>query len=308
MAGSTNCTDPDGTYSNAIKYALFGEKYTAPTTDDVHVRKAIPVAYCHRVDTGTYEMGNNVNDFAYCVLTEAPNVQPIPPMMHCEVDQFLPNGTPVTAIGFGESSGAGTHGTKRSATSTLTLTYNAMATQITALGAWSPGVPSNGDSGGPLFVRLPDLSWRIIGVAAVSAGYNAVWPRMAWIAMDPNVDMSVVLPCHTPAGAWSPGPNCTGFPRDPNITAGKWARAPRACYHSNVGGPSTTCGSHLVPGDVASDLAARTPDGESPDASAGGHDSGSECTARIGTKAHGDGILLLGVGLLFGHRRRGGRR
>lgn len=31
-----------------------------------------------------------------------------------------------------------------------------------------------------------------------------LWHHMAWIATDPNVEISEVLPCHTTDGEWDP--------------------------------------------------------------------------------------------------------
>ena len=234
------CTDPDRSYSSGIRYALFGEKYTGAWTDS-HIRKAIPIAYCHRVTDQSADDVATSNDFAYCVLTEEPNVQAIHPMMHCEADLHLDIGTPVTGVGFGQYNDT-TGGTKRTATSTIGSGTDSATTAIFGLGPWSPGPPRVGDSGGPLLVRLPDLTWRVVAVASTTAGYTSVWPHMAWLATDPNVDITEILPCHDTSGNWQGGPSCTGFPLEPNVAQGSWARAPRACDHTNLSGALNSCG------------------------------------------------------------------
>ncbi len=242
------CTDPDLSYSNRIRYALFGEAYTAEFTD-TKVRKAALVAYCHRINDQSGDIVAGTNDFAYCVLTEEPNVQPVHPMMHCEADLFLGTGTAVQAVGFGQfevdvPNGADTGGTKRTATASISDdSMTSAALTFDPISGWIPGDPTYGDSGGPLLIRLPDLTWRTAGVALTTANdYATVWPHMAWIATDPNVNIAGVLPCHTTAGQWSPGPNCTGFMLEPGVAQGAWGRAPQACNHTNLSGALNSCG------------------------------------------------------------------
>jgi hypothetical protein len=184
------------------------------------------------------------------VLTEEPNVQPIHPMMHCEADLFLQEGQPVTAVGFGQwepgdpeldTSG----GTKHSATSSVFSAESSASLELGlfASNSWTPGDPAQGDSGGPLLVQLPDLTWRVAGVALTNFhNYASVWPHMAWIATDPNVDISEVLPCHSVDGEWTGGPTCKGFMLDPGAAEGAWARAPMACYHTSVSPVLNSCG------------------------------------------------------------------
>lgn len=105
---SAQCVATDDDYSNATRYALFGETYPGRLTDG-HTRKAVPIAYCHQKPDDT-------PDFAYCVLTDEPNVQPAQVMMHCEADLYLPDDVPVLGVGFGNSAGGVGAGIKRSAT------------------------------------------------------------------------------------------------------------------------------------------------------------------------------------------------
>jgi hypothetical protein len=240
-----NCEDPDETYSNQTKYALFGEGYTG-ATDDEHTRKAVPIAYCRRrTDAPGVELEGTSNDIAYCVLTEEPNLQPVYPMMHCEADQYLGVDTPVVAVGFGRSIGGddSSGGIKRQGTSTITTAAGAGAAYMASFeDPWVPGKPAAGDSGGPLFVQLPDSTWRVAAIASTDVPYYVtIWPHMAWIAMDPNVDISSVLPCHSITGEWDPGPLCTDFVTEPGEPDGKWARAPQACNHDAVSGDVESC-------------------------------------------------------------------
>jgi hypothetical protein len=242
------CIDDDEELSNAVRYARFGENF--PKHDDVtdgHIRRAVPVAYCRTWNDEDYWGGGQTSatgDFAYCILAADPNVQVVPVMMHCEADQFLAEDTVMTAVGFGreEASDPNTSGRKRFATKPLPSGEAALSSQI-SMGAsgWTPGKPTHGDSGGPLFVQLPDDTWRVVGIAINSVDtYNTVWSRMDWLSEDPNADMNAILPCHDTDGTWNPGPSCGGFPEEPDVGFGAWQKSP-ACEDPNVGGASQTC-------------------------------------------------------------------
>lgn len=244
--GADHCRDPDPTKSNDIPSALFGERYLDSGADG-HIRRSVEIAYCRRhpeyTDAGP---DGDPNDFAYCILRQAPNVQPIPIAMHCEVEQFLAEGTPVTAVGFGWGSdqmGAHESGIKRSSTSVLPLPLGAGEVTFHISQGWSPGSPTEGDSGGPLFVALPDGTWRAIGVAITTfVEYVPPWRHVGWMLTDPNVVQVEILPCHTPQGEWAPSAGCGGFPMSPGSPSGSWGRGPRACFDPEVGGLSQTCG------------------------------------------------------------------
>lgn len=325
------CSDPDQSYSNRMHYALFGERYDAKYKD-AHARKASVVAYCHRRTDEAADDVSATNDFAYCVLTEEPNVQPIHPMMHCEADLFLGTGTAVTAVGFGESmeGGGDSGGTKRTATTTFTMGLDSSWLVVPGLSGWSPGEPTSGDSGGPLLVRLPDLTWRVVGVAhSTNNDYSAVWNHMEWIALDPNVDLGEILPCHNTDGEWTGGADCTGFPLSPDVAQGAWARAPRACDHTSLSGALNSCAMVVYGGDAPPTTSlAPVPDGApaQPDAATSGGSAAGPAAAReeeanesagacrVAGRAAGDrhrwtglGVVGGGILLLAGCRRRGAR-
>jgi hypothetical protein len=323
----TLCTDPDRSYSNKIRYALFGEVYTEQYKDNLHVRKAVPVAYCHRRnDVPGDDLGGSPNDFAYCILTENPNVQPIHPMMHCEADLHLGFGTAVRAVGFGQSAGGSgdSGGTKRTATSSIfTAMESSSSLTLASFNAWVPGSPQQGDSGSPLLVRLPDQTWRVAGVASTDIpSYTSVWPHMAWLAMDPNVQIANVIPCHTTAGVWSPGAGCTGFMLTPDVAQGAWARAPQACNHTSLSGALQSCGMMVETDEGPGALAAPEANGEGADP--GRHAPtdplGQEVTPAVPDPAGGCSVIpheegprsdghhaWLGLLPAFVRRRRGGR-
>lgn len=90
----------------------------------------------------------------------------------------------------------------------------------------------SGDSGGPLYIELPDGTWRQIGVlhsSGIGASYSALPPRLRWIEASSGRD---ITPCHQ----WSGGRyryqgGCGGrYPLNPEAppAAARW-KASRGC-------------------------------------------------------------------------------
>jgi hypothetical protein len=98
------------------------------------------------------------------------------------------------------------------------------------------------DLGAPLYVRAPDTSLRIaaIAVGTSPAQWVGTWNLTQWLLAGEVED--VVLPCHTPSGAWSPSPACTSLISDRSAGAGSWGRGPQVCTTASVVTPSPTCG------------------------------------------------------------------
>lgn len=238
-----HCSDLESLVINDVPDILFGERYP---NDDGHPRRTIPAQYCRRQSDGE-GIGD---DFAYCVLSEAPALQPVPMMMHCEVEQFLTEGTRVVAVGFGNEGGFNMpkpHGTKHYLDSSIAVDVSLLGDSL-VLTPWTGAEPgasiAKGDSGGPLFAQLPDGTWRVIGVAnRAPAFYEPVWSNVEWMLEDDNVanEQDELLPCHTPEGVWAPTAACGDFPLSPDLPAGDWTRGPFACNHE-VSGRSETCG------------------------------------------------------------------
>lgn len=276
--GGLSCSATESDVSNAIRYAKFGEHYRGYT--EGHIRKAVKIAYCREFDTSASP--SSQNDFAYCILMEDPQVQPVPIMMHCEADQYLGAGTEVWGVGFGrEDAGVpASGGVKRvaSATTTTGSTSGSTTKQVTSA-LWTPGAPTHGDSGGPGFVQLPDDTWRVWGIA-VNAGvtYVTVWPKVEWMLDDPNVDEDAIIPCHTPTGAWCPKMSgCGGYPRSPDVASGDWARGPLSCESTDLGGASATCSGSCIRYDPKPETEwSSTPDSSEADSSS---DFGSGTTS-----------------------------
>jgi|GEM_PF-2117647 len=256
--GSCYLDDQTFLHSNFAKEARFGEAYGPYGSEQPF--NSIPIQYCKLYE----DLGGggpfDPDDFAYCVLAEEPDVQPVPIIMHCEVDEFL-DGThdlDLIAVGFGiaGSMGLGNEsGRKRSASSSTdaaVLSSSATKVDLDDFATFVPGTPSSGDSGGPTFVQLPDGSWRVLAVNTVGGTDHAgvpPWRFVAWMMDDDEVlaQAAELIPCHDDDGTWAPSAACGSFPESPDGGSGEWARGPSACYDSDVSGYSSTCGAAYAP-------------------------------------------------------------
>lgn len=150
-------------------------------------------------------------DIGYCILEEDPLVMhKVPPMIPsgCERDWLVEElshnvyGVPVTAVGMGSCSfneyANCERTTKRHAVETLTgqVRYADSDTKLALnrdLWEGDPGLRP-GDSGGPVFVRLPDDTWRLLGLAthanSVIAYAEAIPPYLHWIESSSGRDIT----------------------------------------------------------------------------------------------------------------------
>jgi hypothetical protein len=174
------------------------------------------------------------DDFGYCVLAEELGGIPIVPVMApCETSE-LAAGKPVVEVGFGVTSTTdNATGRKKWIDGTL------------AAAPLPPAVPSPveiyatsgsqdgeyfGDSGGPLFFKMPDGTWRLIGEDCESpdiiggstaprvSTYTSIPYHVAWTEKMSGFDLT---PCHD-ANGWNPTAACTGFPTNPGSSVGSW--------------------------------------------------------------------------------------
>ncbi len=242
-----SCDDPDKGLSNRFTVATFGESYEPEGRE--HPQRSVKISYCRVHPEWVSGSENNLVDFAYCILAEEPDLQPIPMIMPCEVEAFInaDHDLELAQVGFGDGGLDGASGRKRWATAqTNGVTLSGQATPIftASFTDFTPGPAAKGDSGSPLLIKLPPPhnTWRILGVVVKSTVVVPHWPHLEWMHQDPEVVASKILPCHDVDGTWNPTAACAGFPLNPGSGAGEWSQAPLACFTPDVGGLEASCG------------------------------------------------------------------
>ena len=200
--------------------------------------RQVPTAQCWINEGYAESQGARHEDWAFCQLAEPVTDVPIvPPLMGCETTLLTP-GRPVTVVGFGlDENGNG--GIKRQGETELQW-----IDEDGAIFAGNGEVGSCfGDSGGPIYLQLPDGSWRVFGI--VSGGQECGFP--AWYAAVhtaiPTIEQVTgidVTPCHYTGGGWSPSPVCADTPTEPWDGTGKtWADG---CAGGPLVEAPSTCG------------------------------------------------------------------
>lgn len=219
-------------------YVAFGERADAPTRV---VQTSECAAYPGYVDTATSI------DLAYCRLVEPVTDVPIVPIATgCELDA-LDVGDTLTIVGFGasdaswgengEPTGLTGGGIKRYTTQTVEA-VDLAGNDLVLVGDGSSAC--FGDSGGPVFLELPDGSWRVLGAASTAYGsegqpkpcgygvvYELAFTELDWFESATGAD---VTPCHE-GDVFQPGPGCGGFPAAPGEIGHTWANG---CATTNV--------------------------------------------------------------------------
>lgn len=184
------------------------------------------------------------NDISVCVLDQPVTDVPIVPvLMGCEVDKALQKGSMATLVGYGATGpsqqGFGTKRLVNVPIVSVNHTYGEVTMGNPQVGA------CNGDSGGPAYVKLADGTWRVFGAtsrgtgAACASGsvYTLISDYMKWIEKTISID---ITPCFDADGTWNPGPDCKGFPMNPEQGGGSWDKG--CAENAMLSGPSTTCG------------------------------------------------------------------
>lgn len=181
--------------------------------------KAVPVSTCHV---------HPKNDIALCILSEDVTDVPIVPVMApCETPELLP-GRPIVEVGFGVTgANSRTYGTKKWINGTIESRSASLVDILVTTG--SQDGEYFGDSGGPLYFKMPDQTWRVVGEDCCSDDIGDAGPRIstytsvpyhvAWMEEQSGLDLT---PCHDQAG-WSPTAGCTGFPTNPGAGVGTWS-------------------------------------------------------------------------------------
>jgi MYXO-CTERM domain-containing protein len=211
-----------------VNRVTFGERDTVPA-------KQITTQTC--LTNPAYGSGGAGNDHAFCVLSQPVNDVPIVPiLMGCETGALQP-GAEVDVVGFGYNSpNSNSIGIKHQVTTTL----NNVSNNEAYIGGG--GLDScNGDSGGPVYIKLPDQgtdpglpdgTWRVFGITSYGPAhpncggggwYSMMHIGMPWIEGELAAYGIDLTPCHDSDGTWNPGPECFGFPVDARTVGGSWA-------------------------------------------------------------------------------------
>jgi hypothetical protein len=175
-------------------------------------------------------------DVAYCKLAKpVTNIPIVPILMGCET-QALVAGASVVAVGFGQANDGLGWGPKRH----VTMMLNGIVNGEAKIGGGGKDT-CYGDSGGPVYIRLADGSWRVFGITSYGeycgggGYYSMMHTAIEWLEQSSGIDLT---PCHH-QGQWAPSQACGHFPFDPEIGGGSWSLG---CATGNVSGPSATCG------------------------------------------------------------------
>ncbi len=205
--------------------------------------RSVPVQFCSTYPGG-FSPGSGT-DWALCVLSEPQtDIAIVPPLMGCEVE-VLQADTPVTIVGFGEAETG--YGDKKE----VTTGFGYFQGNEAFLGGGGEDA-CFGDSGGPVFVQMPDSgSWRAFGITSYGSQncmtggyYSLMHVGMEWFEDESGFDLT---PCHDAQGNWMPTPECAGFPVEPASAGGSWSDG---CNPGELSGAESTCGS---PFDASSD-------------------------------------------------------
>jgi hypothetical protein len=225
----------------------------------------IAVESCTRHPDGGPGTGH---DFAVCRLAFAVgDVSIIPPLMGCEVDVLQP-GVAVTIVGFGLTPD-GDFARKHA----VTTTFHGFNDVGEAMIGGDGEDACRGDSGGPVFVELPDGGgWRLFGITSYgeadceSGGFSSVvHVGMPWFEDAAQHDFT---PCTDANGAWDPDPRCGAVPLRPEIGGGDGAGG---CDAGPVTSWVYTCGEPF----------ASPPDAEPPRVAIGTPASGTELATQV---------------------------
>lgn len=200
---------------------------------------------------------NTHSDLAFCRLKRpVTGVQITPVLMGCEEGALQP-GAEIYAVGFGEgfSQGKKTGSTLGRKRQVKTL-FNGFAPDKGGEAAFGEDGKGgcNGDSGGPLFVKLPedkfgaDAGWRVFGVTS-SGSRGCSGPSSAgvmssfvgFVEKESGID---ITPCTDAEGNWDPTESCKEAPLNPFGASGSWETG---CAAGPVGGYIQTCGAPYDP-------------------------------------------------------------
>lgn len=243
-------------------HCLVGNSFTVYSGDgnkgeNKKTLKERKVEYCRKHPDHKNNQTTPTIDFAYCKLQEpVTDIAPMPMLMGCEVDYLKENNDlDVTVVGFGyiDPQDKSKIGTKYE----VDTKFLGIERGLAKVGLKGKG-PLQGDSGGPVYIRLPedkfnkDAGWRVFGVTSTSRGngapdgralYGLIHTFAEFLEKDSGLD---VTPCTDPDGTWNPNKDCKGAFSDPYEASGDWVNG---CEPAPPGGYISSCGKPFAPGD-----------------------------------------------------------
>ncbi|HEY8514503.1 MAG TPA: trypsin-like serine protease [Candidatus Binatia bacterium] len=267
---AAHCTDD---VREGRSRVFFGEDIAVPAF-------ATRIARCVRHPDGEFArnlLGEDMYegvDLAFCLLDDSaplPDVPIVPPMLPigCERDwlaqQVVGHTAWLTAVGFGcaeQDDGSGKPcdaGVKRHVAVQLVrqLDYAGSPTKLELQRDGSENTAlMAGDSGGPYFARLPDGTWRLVGLhhganAGVAGAFvESVAPYVHWIEAASGID---ITPCHDFVdGTWVAHDGCPpGTLVGASSIGATWDQACRSpLAAAAIGFAPAVCMSAAEPGEL----------------------------------------------------------
>lgn len=239
IATATHCLYGADGRLEAPTSVVFGEQKAAAMAE-----RAVETCYLRPAKDG---------DFAVCVLREpAPDIPIIPLMAACE-DAWLSPGQRAVEVGFGDRN---VDGPRQTGTKSSLAVYVVRARTGEPYLQVSSGTQAGeyyGDSGGPLFITMPDGTWRVAGIdsgsAAIVAGstaprfsvYGNVATSVDWAENACGLDLT---PCHN-GQRWYTGPGCVSLPSGTaSSVSTSWGNS---CRSDSVATPEATCEADEMP-------------------------------------------------------------
>ncbi len=190
------------------------------------------------------------HDWAFCVLSRPVVEIPVTPVVYgCETE-IVSDGAMAAIVGYGIEVDDGDSGVKHWAMTPIRKVFS-MSVDVGGFG--DPGI-CPGDSGGPAFIRYPDGSWHVFGIASTLTGncggvgtHALAWHAAPWIEEQSGID---ITPCHASDGTWDPDFRCAGFlAAEPGVGVGNYQEW---CPGTPANAASATCGAAFdaVPDDA----------------------------------------------------------
>lgn len=192
----------------------FGESRYSPA-------RKVATKYCKVHPEG----GTMGDDYAFCVLEEPVKDIPIVPPLMGEDVKLLQEGQMSWVVGFGvHLNGSGEFGVQYEAEIPITG-FTKDGKFVLAGKDGKDGC--NGDSGGPLFFKLPEgRGFRVFGITSfgdspcgTGGGWALMHLGMPWFESESGFDLT---PCHDAHGNPDPDHRCRNFPLDPGADGGSW--------------------------------------------------------------------------------------